>query len=416
MFVGGISAVVNAALGQQAAETGRIEICQSRAIGVDASCNEGLCLARTDADDVGVGGQARVADVDVGTAGGEVVARLIAQRDVGIAGGIVVKRLVAVGRVIGTACVEQKRLVPVAGVGTAVRVRIKRRRTIDCVLAAIHVIGHRINTAGDVLTAGRISTQRSIAISRVVAPGCVGIQRGIPHRRVIVAAHRQIARAEPGEETHRAASAHIDKGGAAGINHARAGRCRRQIQVGTEYEAAGRKAPARIAFHHRAGQVRTRGRVAQRHRAVDGAGGDVRVAGDGKHAGVVQRRRAAQRHRAAANQARPGGDGDGIVGQLAVGHRAAELARGQRAQQVAGRVGHYRVGCGREFLARRQRGETRGAVGAHGDVQPARVAVEHACAEVKHDGEQPVGDGRGGVGQRGARHAASRHSVVNRKS
>ena len=72
---------------------------------------------------------------------------------------------------------------------------------------------------------------------------------------------------------------------------------------------------------------------------------------------------------------------------------------------------------GRQRLARTEHREVTGAIGAHANLQPARVAVEGA-AEVQRNGEQAVADGHGGVGDRPGHElpplAASK--TANRKS
>ena len=60
----------------------RTNIGQSAAVTVDGSRNKGLGLTAADADDVGIGGRSCVTNVNVATAGGDVVARIIAQGDV----------------------------------------------------------------------------------------------------------------------------------------------------------------------------------------------------------------------------------------------------------------------------------------------------------------------------------------------
>src|SRR5579862_346426 len=129
----------------------------------------------------------------------------------------------------------------------------------------------------------------------------------------------------------------------AGEDDSGAGRCCRQGQISGERDAPCGKISAAVAFHDSIRNVRIRGRVVQCYCAGGGGGGDVRVACERSHSGVIQRRGTAQRDRAAATESGARSDGEGTVGELAVVHGAAQLPGGKRARKIARAVGEDRV-------------------------------------------------------------------------
>src|SRR4030095_11870970 len=69
----------------------------------------GLHARFTDTDLSGIACKSHIADVDIVTACGEIVAGLIAQRDVRVTGCVVMERSFTVGRVVGPDCIRLER-------------------------------------------------------------------------------------------------------------------------------------------------------------------------------------------------------------------------------------------------------------------------------------------------------------------
>jgi len=96
--------------------------------------------------------------------------------------------------------------------------------------------------------------------------------------------------------------------------------------------------------------------------------------------------------------------------------RATEVAGGNGAGESSRirALGKDGIGCRCQWLARRQPGEICRAIRAHPNVEPERRAIINS-PKVQHDREQPVADGRGGVGNRSGHNAAGGGVVVEKK-
>ena len=129
----------------------------------------GLHARFADTDLSGIACKSHVADVDIVTACGEIVASLIAQRDVRVAGCVVMERSFTVGRVVGSDCV-----------------RLERTKTHSRVL----VSRAQKKCKG---TYGYVSKATDVAIKRFFAQGCIVDARGIIRERRV--ADRRIAQA-----------------------------------------------------------------------------------------------------------------------------------------------------------------------------------------------------------------------------
>ena len=162
----------------------------------------------------------------------------------------------------------------------------------------------------------------------------------------------------------------------------------------------------------------------------DGAAGDVGVGNPGigdfdaqNHVGRRRRRDGiaanAARNLAAGKRCDPSWVGVGAGGDNAIDRRGGsaadadarracpQLRKGQRAEQVAGRVGHDCIRHRQNGLAREKCGERCRAVRAHPNFQPEVRPGEHTVAEVQRHPEQPVGDAGGGIGHRSGDGAAA---------
>ena len=118
----------------------------------------GRGLAAANANDVVIAGRARVADVNVVTAGEVVVSRLITQGDVAAAARVGEKCQRAIRRVLG-----------------AGRVLPKRLKAIGHVIGAGRVVFQRLSATGGVEGADRADIQREGPAGRVVSAGSVPI-------------------------------------------------------------------------------------------------------------------------------------------------------------------------------------------------------------------------------------------------
>ena len=119
----------------------------------------GLHARLADTDLSGIARKSHIADVDIVTARGEIVAGLIAQRYVRVAGCVVMERSFTVGRVVGPRCI-----------------RLKRTKTDSRVL----VSRAQKKCKG---TYGYVSKAIGIAIQRFFAQGCIVDARGIIRER-----------------------------------------------------------------------------------------------------------------------------------------------------------------------------------------------------------------------------------------
>src|SRR5438874_3507083 len=156
--------------------------CRSRPVNAGHE-GGGLRAARADADGVGFGRDAKVADVDIVVAGGKVVTGRTAYGDIAIAGS-------GISTSFETHC----------GIATPGRVAIKSKKAAghiepaDCVVAeraadgSVEVAGgvaiERADTERGVLGASGVAVESKVAGGGVERAACITIERLVPARRI----------------------------------------------------------------------------------------------------------------------------------------------------------------------------------------------------------------------------------------
>src|SRR5437867_1564540 len=124
--------------------------------------DEGIRLGswRADADRIGLARDTTIANVDIVTAGREILAGSKAERDVAVAGGVLKERQNPCGRVVAAGCIG------VEGVAA--------NRGVFCTDG---VIVHRFPTNGRVVEPGGVEKEGLIACRRVVDAACEAKER-----------------------------------------------------------------------------------------------------------------------------------------------------------------------------------------------------------------------------------------------
>ena len=250
--------------------------------------------------------------------------------------------------------VVQERIPPAGGVAAGGRIMIEGRLPAGGVIGAGGVDFQRLPAQGGVLVAGRVGGQGKFAVGGVFVTGGVGHQRPVAVGGVVVTA-----------------AVVLEGLGAVGrvVGSVRVGG-QRQIPIGLVAQGGN---------PHRAGDHVGQPRAVAREITVKAAAQGHAALMVGQHGGG----QLGQRHGA---------------GDVRAGHRiGAGGAHRRGGRPGGGRIN--RVGRGREGLERAQGAEPPAVIRPRSQLQPVIRAVEH-FAKVQRDGEQAVGDRRGGVGQR----------------